>query len=326
MITVTDDSDLSGRNTFGLKVKCKRWIEYDSPLDIPAVLAMAGPQWMAIGGGSNMLFTHDYPGTLLHSAIKGIVRDDEVVIAGAGERLDDVVAWCCDRGIWGLENLSLIPGYVGGATVQNAGAYGAEIGASIKSVTAYDVVKGEFVEFAQQSCGFGYRQSLFKRIPGRYIISSVNLSPAAIGPDLTYGALSELTDDGTLTPSSVRAKVIEIRDSKLPRPEVVGSAGSFFKNPVVDAVQFDILRRNHPDIPHFIVGDGVKIPAAWLIDKAGVKSMKVGGASVWARQPLVIVNETGQATPQDILELEQSIIKAVKAEYDIVLQPEVEHI
>lgn len=326
-MTIYDNYNLAGRNTFGMDVGCRRWIDYDSPDDIPLALAQAGPDWLHIGGGSNLLFTRDYSGTVLHSSIKGMRLEGSVLTVGAGERLDDVVAWCCERGLWGLENLSAIPGEIGGAAIQNAGAYGVEIGDSIISVNGYDTITRMHVEIPVDECGYAYRHSMFKDAGSRYIISSLKLRVSTDArPVLSHGSLSVLFGCEDITPLDVRRAIVEIRHAKLPDPAVVGSAGSFFKNPVIDRACYECLSLEYADMPHYDTPEGVKIPAAWLIERAGMKGAAVGGAAVWERQPLVLVNRSGGAKPSDVIGLEHQVISAVETKFGITLKPEVIHV
>ena len=330
------DYDLSLMNTFRMKVSCACFVEYESVAELEGLNfdRLPGPL-LHIGEGSNLLFTGDFPGTVLHSNIEYIkyvdVGLDEVpVMVGAGVNFDSFVAETCRHGLWGAENLSLIPGEVGAAAVQNIGAYGAEIKDIISGVVCYDLKERRKCRFKMSECGYGYRSSMFKEEgnKGRYVVTSVlfRLTRKA-SPRLEYKGLKEaLNDTDGLTPQKVREAVIGIRRSKLPDPEVLGSAGSFFKNPVVSAEEF---ARISPDggAPHYLLPDGsVKLPAAWLIDSCGLKGAVHGGAAVYERQPLVIVNASGGATPEDVLALERRIVDEVKSRYGVELHPEVEHI
>ena len=330
------DYDLSSMNTFRMKVSCACFVEYESVAELEGLNfdRLPGPL-LHIGEGSNLLFTGDFPGTVLHSNIEYIkyvdVGLDEVpVMVGAGVNFDSFVAETCRHGLWGAENLSLIPGEVGAAAVQNIGAYGAEIKDIISGVVCYDLKERRKCRFKMSECGYGYRSSMFKEEgnKGRYVVTSVlfRLTRKA-SPRLEYKGLKEaLNDTDGLTPQKVREAVIGIRRSKLPDPEELGSAGSFFKNPVVSVEEF---ARISPDggAPHYLLPDGsVKLPAAWLIDSCGLKGAVHGGAAVYERQPLVIVNASGGATPEDVLALERRIVDEVKSRYGIELHPEVEHI
>ena len=298
-----------------------------------------------IGGGSNLLFTGDFPGTVLHSAIRHIEvvsdSDDEVLVrVGAGVEFDKLCEWAAGRGLWGPENLSHIPGEAGAAAVQNIGAYGVEAKDIIREVRAFDLVSRKFLTLSVEECNYGYRDSFFKSSEGkdRYIITGIVFAFRRNGsPILEYGNLREtlLSRCPCPTPSDVRETIISIRRTKLPEIGEVGSAGSFFKNPVVSREVFgNVVRisgRDEASVPHYPVpGPGgepwVKIPAAWLIDQCGWKGAVRGGAGVWPSQPLVIINASGEASPEEILALEECIRMSVSDRFGIVLSPEVEHI
>ena len=298
-----------------------------------------------IGGGSNLLFTGDFPGTVLHSAIRHIDvisdSDDEVQVrVGAGVEFDKLCEWAAGRSLWGPENLSHIPGEAGAAAVQNIGAYGVEAKDIIREVRAFDLVSRKFLTFSVEECNYGYRDSFFKSPEGkdRYIITGIVFAFRRNGsPILEYGNLREtlLSRCPCPTPSDVRETIISIRRTKLPEVGEVGSAGSFFKNPVVSREVFgNVVRisgRDEASVPHYPVpGPGgepwVKIPAAWLIDQCGWKGAVRGGAGVWPSQPLVIINASGDASPEEILALEECIRMSVSDRFGIVLSPEVEHI
>lgn len=298
-----------------------------------------------IGGGSNLLFTGDFPGTVLHSAIRHIEvisdSDDEVLVrVGAGVEFDKLCEWAAGRSLWGPENLSHIPGEAGAAAVQNIGAYGVEAKDIIREVRAFDLVSRKFLTFSVEECNYGYRDSFFKSPEGkdRYIITGIVFAFRRNGsPILEYGNLREtlLSRCPCPTPSDVRETIISIRRTKLPEVGEVGSAGSFFKNPVVSREVFDnvvrVSGRDEASVPHYPVpGPGgepwVKIPAAWLIDQCGWKGAVRGGAGVWPSQPLVIINASGEASPEEILALEECIRMSVSDRFGIVLSPEVEHI
>ena len=329
--------DLSAHNTFGMKVKCALYIEYSSLDELKALLAEDLPQpVLHIGGGSNLLFRGDFPGTVLHSTIGGIsfTGDDDVIVeAGAGVVFDDLVAETCRRGLWGLENLSLIPGEVGASAVQNIGAYGVEAGDVIDQVFCVEAATGEEVVFSAADCAYGYRDSRFKHEKGRYIVLKVTFRlTRKYAPVLGYGnikAALEGRDLEALAPSDVRDAIIRIRREKLPDPAETGSAGSFFKNPLIPREHFERIVASVPDgkVPHFDLPDGlVKVPAAWMIDTCGFRGAVKGGAKVYEKQPLVIVNDSGSASPDDVIALEADIIAAVRARFGVELHPEVEHV
>lgn len=339
MITTLYDINLRPFNTFRISASCSRFIEYTSIDDIPAVVASLSDKecFLNIGAGSNMLFTSDYMGTILHSKILDVsmsCADSDYILvkAGSGVTMDELIEQCSNSGVWGMENLSGIPGEVGAAAVQNVGAYGVEACDIIDTIECYDIVGQRFVRFNVSQCGYAYRHSMFKLPENkyRYIISSVTFRLyAKHSPKIEYGSLkNEFSDSDieTLTPRQVRDAIIKVRNSKLPLVDEIGSAGSFFKNPVVSKELFNEIKGKNPDIPFYNAENGIKIPAAWLIDQCGFKGFKHGGAAVWHKQPLVIVNNSGQATSSDIIELENIIIDKVKSKFGVELSPEVEHI
>jgi len=439
--------DLTKMNTFGMRVKARCFIEYDSVADLVDIEfgELARPV-LHIGGGSNLLFTDDFKGTVLHSKIdfieildesslmgrigavpfvsarcsqnieattapvndegidgvppRGLSRSDwgengeiveddaptetkTFVSVGAGVNFDDFCEWAAKEGLWGVENLSYIPGEVGASAVQNIGAYGVEVKDVIHKVYCYDTVEEEFVHFDVEECGYGYRDSFFKRpeVKGRYIVTHVVFALSrAPQPKLEYGHLKDAVaevassssdprlrklrhplaggstslpsdagpdtvadchfersgsgDEKSLTPALIRKVIIKIRKEKLPEPSVKGSAGSFFKNPVVPMEQFlkieAAAKAEHGSdykVPHYDLPDGmVKIPAAWMIEQCGWKGKRSGGAAVWDKQPLVIVNHTGEAYPEEIIGLEKRIIASVRTRFGVELHPEVEHV
>ena len=378
MINTTYYQDLTKMNTFGMKVKARCFMEYDSVADLVDIEfeELARPV-LHIGGGSNLLFTDDFKGTVLHSKINfiEILEDgsDVLVSVGSGVVFDDFCAWAAKEGLWGVENLSYIPGEVGASAVQNIGAYGVEVKDVIRTVYCYDTVEEEFVKFDVEECEYGYRDSVFKdpEVKGRYVVthvvfalsrtpqprldyghlrdavmaSSVSLSsdPRPATSSLTHplagGGMSLPSDTeeammSRLTPALIRRVIIKIRKEKLPEPSVMGSAGSFFKNPVISAEHFARIEAaamaelgQECKVPHYDLPDGtVKVPAAWLIEQCGWKGRRSGGAAVYDKQPLVIVNYTGDAYPEEIVGLERRIIASVKAKFDIDLHPEVEHV
>jgi UDP-N-acetylmuramate dehydrogenase len=341
MIKTSYYQDLTKMNTFGMKVKARCFIEYDSVADLVDIEfeELARPV-LHIGSGSNLLFTDDFKGTVLHSKINFIeILDNGLVSVGAGVVFDDFCAWAAKEGLWGVENLSYIPGEVGASAVQNIGAYGVEVKDVIRTVYCYDTVEEEFVSFDVSECGYGYRDSIFKdpEIKGRYVVTHVvfALSREPM-PRLEYGHLREAVEaaGAMLTPELIRKVIIKIRKEKLPEPSVMGSAGSFFKNPVVPAEHFLKIESAAKaelgaeyKVPHYDLADGmVKIPAAWMIEQCGWKGRRSGGAAVWEKQPLVIVNYTGEAYPEEIIGLEKRIVASVKAKFGVELHPEVDHI
>ncbi|MBR2225751.1 MAG: UDP-N-acetylmuramate dehydrogenase [Bacteroidales bacterium] len=332
-----DAYDLSARNTFGMKVSCRTYVEVTDPEDLLTLNFDALPQPLFVmGGGSNLLFTKDFPGTVLHLCNKGYtILPDSLVRVGAGVVFDDFCAWAAGKALWGPENLSLIPGEVGASAVQNIGAYGVEAKDIIDTVHAFDLRERRFVDIPGSDCGYGYRTSLFKTAwKGRYIITAVTFRLSVVPqPKLDYGGVRKALGDREPTPQVIRETVIGIREQKLPDPKVTGSAGSFFCNPVIEREHFDRIvaiakAENGPEyeVPHYDVGERVKVPAAWMIDQCGFKGAREGGAQVYPKQPLVIVNATGEATPDEIIALEQRVIGTIRDKYGIELHPEVEHV
>ena len=354
MIKTTYYQDLTKMNTFGMKVKARCFMEYDSVADLVDIEfeELARPV-LHIGGGSNLLFTDDFKGTVLHSKIDFIeVLDDcgnerqVLVSVGAGVVFDDFCAWAAKEGLWGAENLSYIPGEVGASAVQNIGAYGVEVKDIIHTVYCYDTVDEEFVNFSVDECEYGYRDSVFKdpQVKGRYIVTHVVFALSRDPqPKLDYGHLRDAVAEAvslssdpqkSVTPEMIRKVIIRIRKEKLPEPSVMGSAGSFFKNPVISAEHFARIEAAAKaelgaeyKVPHYDLPDGtVKVPAAWMIEQCGWKGRRSGGAAVYDKQPLVIVNYTGEAYPEEIIGLERRIIASVKDRFEVELHPEVEHI
>lgn len=332
------NTDVKDFTTFGISAKAACVVYYDSITELQQLLADPTlPRPLKhLGQGSNMLFTRDFPGTILISRINSYEidrtdTDSVIVTASAGVVMDNLCRDLAEKGIWGLENLSGIPGTVGASAVQNVGAYGVEAGDHIAEADAIEVATGEHRLFTHDEMQFGYRQSIFKTaaMRDRYIITTVRfILTSDPSPRVNYANLQSVVGDNP-SATDMRKAVITIRDTKLPDPSRTGSAGSFFKNPVITQEHFHKIEALYPDVrvPHFIVGDdAVKVPAAWLIDKAGCKAMTQGGASLWQSQPLVIVNTDGKATSHDVMTLEQRIIDAVNDRFGIRLYPEVEHI
>ena len=298
-------------NTFGIDVKAKRFIEYYSLDELRDVLqANRNEQILHIGQGSNLLFTKDFDGIILHSGMaRARFIDDETVEAQNGLRLDDLIAQLTDMGYSGMEKLSLIPGEVGASAVQNVGAYGVEAKDVIIRVHTLDIQTLEERVFTNEECRFGYRDSAFKHeLKGKYIVTSV--------------VYHVMPGDAAKT----RREIIETRKAKLPSVGEVGSAGSFFMNPFVPEEKANALLKQYPEMPHFPSPQGVKIPAAWLIEQCGLKGKTLGGAQVWNKQPLVIVNATGKAKPEDIIALAKLVSDSVLERFNIRINPEVNYI
>ncbi len=333
---IEENYDLTRHNTFGITAKCKRFIEYateEEAVETAQYLRDHPSPLLIIGGGSNLLLTGDFDGTVVHAAVKGIevgdVDDEHVAVeCGAGECWDDVVAWAVEQGYYGAENLSLIPGEVGASVVQNIGAYGVEVKDLVVMIEAVEIETGEEVIFGLVDCQYGYRQSRFKQEwKDKYLITRViYLFNKQFDPVLDYGNVrQELERRGITEPTAaeLRQTIIDIRREKLPDPEVVGNAGSFFMNPVVEREVYDRLAEQYPGMPHYDVDEEhVKIPAGWMIDQCGWKGKSLGKAGVHDRQALVLVNRGG-ATGQDVIALCQAVCADVEQKFGIALHPEV---
>lgn len=332
---ILHNSSLKEFNTFGIDVKARTFISVESLEDLKTVLQKNYAEDLFIlGGGSNMLLTRDIDSTVLHIGIKGknIIEetDEEVIIeVNAGENWHEIVLWTLENNWGGFENLSLIPGNIGTAPIQNIGAYGTEIRDTLISVKAIDIQTLEVKEFRNEECQFGYRDSIFKnKAKGKYIIVSVTFRLLKKEHEVktNYGTiLQALEDMGIYNPSikDVSNAVIKIRKEKLPDPAELGNSGSFFKNPVIGKEHLNKLSDTYPEIPHYEVGNSeYKIPAGWLIEKAGLKGYREGDAGVHKNQALVLVNY-GAASGSDILNLAKKVQSEVHNKFGIELQPEV---
>lgn len=322
-------------NTFGLDVEAAVFLEYDSVEELERLIAagyITSP-YLHIGGGSNLLFTDDYKGLILHSRIGGIevlTEDDEnvTVRVGAGVVWDDFVAYCVEHKWYGAENLSLIPGEVGASAVQNIGAYGVEVKDLISSV---ETVNSQGVRrvYSVDECGYAYRDSIFKRPEMKQVFVThvcFRLSKQK-RYTLDYGAIrQELEKYPVVELGILRQVIIRIRESKLPDPKVLGNAGSFFMNPVVSREVFEALQGQYPQMPFYELDtDKIKIPAGWLIEQCGWKGKSMGAAAVHDKQALVLVNRGG-ATGADIVALSDAIRASVLEKFGIEIHPEVNFI
>ena len=331
------DYSLLPHNTFGMDVKASVFIEYASVKELKEVLSLyvKDNQWLHIGKGSNLLFTGDFSGIILHSAIKGyeVIHEDtnEVVVrVGAGEVWDDFVAMTVENEWYGAENLSLIPGEVGASAVQNIGAYGVEAKDLIVGVEAIEVSTGKESIFKNEECGYAYRESVFKSsLKYQYLVTHVSYrlkkTPCY---HLDYGNIRlELEKQKVrLTLANVRQAIISIREAKLPDPKLQGNAGSFFMNPVISRKHFEALLVDYPLMPHYEVdAESIKIPAAWMIDQCGWKGKRLGRAGVHDKQALVLVN-LGGAVGTEVIALSEAIQKSVYEKFGINILPEVNFI
>jgi len=322
---------LKAHNTFGLEARCSRFLEYETEaeaLQVAEILRSSATPYIIIGGGSNLLLTKDFEGIVVHSAVKGCEIDGNRMTCGSGETWDDVVALCLNNGLYGAENLSLIPGDVGASAVQNIGAYGAEAKDFIRRVWTVEIATGNVSVWNNEDCAYGYRQSRFKQEwKNRFLITCVEYEfSTEFRPRLDYGNIrSELERRGIAQPTAqqLRQVIIDIRNAKLPDPKQTGNAGSFFMNPVVPRSQYEQLAAQYPDMPHYTIdAEHEKIPAGWMIEQCGWKGKSLGRAGVHDRQALVLVN-LGGATGSEIVALCQAIQHDVKQQFNIDIHPEV---
>jgi UDP-N-acetylmuramate dehydrogenase len=334
-LSIQTDFPLRHHNTFGIDVRAHAYLKVTTPDMLPAVradkLLTALPR-LVLGGGSNVLLTRDFSGLVLHVCLKGldIVGEDAeatYVRAAAGENWHEFVRWTLEQGLGGLENLSLIPGSVGAAPIQNIGAYGAEIKDCFHALTAFDFVDGKILTLDKTACAFGYRDSVFKHgLQDRAVVLDVTFAlPKQWRPNIQYADVAQelaARDISVPTAYDISDAVIAIRSRKLPDPAVIGNAGSFFKNPVVPAKQRNELLARCPQLVSYAQPDGsFKLAAGWLIDQCGWKGRSLGQAGVYERQALVLVNRGG-AKGDDIARLAAAIQADVRTRFGVMLEPE----
>lgn len=325
------DYSLLAHNTFGIDARCSRFLEYETAVEaqqVANILRETSIPYIIIGGGSNLLLTRDFPGIVVHSAVKGWDIAGCRMACGSGETWDDIVAISLQNGLYGAENLSLIPGDVGASAVQNIGAYGAEAKDFIREVHAIEIATGRLCVIDREDCQYGYRQSRFKQEwKNRFLITMVVYEFSdSFQPRLDYGNIrSELERRGIVepTPQQLRQVIIDIRNAKLPDPKLQGNAGSFFMNPVVSRQKYEELAAQYPQMPHYTVdAQHEKIPAGWMIEQCGWKGKSLGRAGVHDKQALVLVN-LGGATGQEVVGLCETIRHDVYEKFGIGILPEV---
>lgn len=331
------EASLKPFNTFGIDVKARLLATFTSVDELRALLQhphVAALPKLILGGGSNVLFTQDVEAAVLLNRIKGITVEDEpdgdhvLVTAGSGETWHDLVLYTIDQNLAGIENLSLIPGTVGAAPLQNIGAYGVELKDTFHSLEALEIETEQLVHFTREQCGFGYRESIFKKeAKGKYIVTSVTLRLSRTPQfNTSYGAIQTTLEQMQVKELSLKAvseAVCHIRRSKLPDPAQIGNAGSFFKNPEIPKTQFEQLRAQYPSIPGYPVNENtVKVPAGWLIEQCGWKGKVLGAHGVHKDQALVLVNYGG-ATGAQVKALAYEVIQSVQEKFGIALTPEV---
>ncbi|MEE4213934.1 MAG: UDP-N-acetylmuramate dehydrogenase, partial [Bacteroidales bacterium] len=332
---ISYDYSLRNFNTFGIAVKAKEYIRLESIKEAKVFFSGGGSgrgKCLILGGGSNILFTGDFDGTIIQPAFNSI----EIIKAGpsavhlsaeAGLKWDSLVEWAVRNEFGGLENLSYIPGNVGAAPIQNIGAYGVEVAEHIKAVHTLSLDSGKVHHFTRKECEFGYRDSIFKKeLKNKHLIYKVEFTLHRQNQTykLSYGNLEESAmEDGRITLEGIRNAVIRTRKEKLPDPDITGNAGSFFKNPLVEKSKYEELVMHHPGMPSWQTGPGkYKIPAAWLIEKAGWKGKKSGRAGVHEKHALILIN-LGDAEGREILELSNMIAESVYSGFGISLEKEV---
>lgn len=337
MVEIKENISLKPFNTFGIEAKARYFAEAENVADLKKILSddtLKSLPLLVLGGGSNMLLTKDFEGLVLHVKIQGITiihEDNEHVLVevGAGEVWHQFVLYCIENNYAGVENLSLIPGSVGAAPMQNIGAYGVEIKEVFHSLSALNIATQQERIFTNEECKFGYRESIFKHeAKGKYIITNVvfRLNKTA-KVNTSYGAISDEldamgVDKNNLTIRDVSNAVINIRSSKLPNPAEIGNAGSFFKNPVVSAEKIAELKAQYPDMPAYPSGENTKLAAGWLIEQCGWKGFREDDYGVHAKQALVLVNY-GHAKGNEIFNLSTQILQSVKEKFGVELEREV---
>ena len=331
---ILENISLKPYNTFGIDVNTAAFVSVNNMADLKYVLSHNPLPKLILGGGSNILLTQDFKGLAIHINLKGIevLSENENTVyikAQAGENWHQFVQWCLSNNFGGTENLSLIPGNVGTAPIQNIGAYGVELKDIFESCEAISIKNQQLKTFTKTECHFGYRNSIFKQdVKGQFIITSVvfKLSKNNHKLNINYGTIaSELENMSITAPSiqSISKAIIAIRERKLPNPKEIGNSGSFFKNPIIKKTHFNNLLQNFKDIPSYPVNDNeVKIPAGWLIEKSGFKGKRFGNYGVHKNQALVLVNY-GDAYGEDILNLSKLIQKTIKRIFNISIETEV---
>ena len=332
---IKHNQDLTKLNTFGVSVQAKFLVEISNEQELVELFAL--PEFkdnkrIFLGGGSNVLFTKDFDGIVVLNKLKGIEiisEDNESVLVRAmsGEWWHDLVIFTAERGYWGIENLSYVPGTVGAAPMQNIGAYGGELKNTLESVETIEIETGNKRIFSKEECRLGYRDSVFKNeLKDKYFITAVNLKLSKVEKkNISYKILKNYLDENKIevkTVKDISDAVTSIRKSKLPDPKILGNAGSFFKNTFVSKDKFESLLAQYPEMPNFVEDEQIKIPSAWLIEQCGWKGKIVGNAGVHDKQALVLVNHGG-ATGQEIWDLAQVIIASVEEKFDLKITPEV---
>ncbi|PWJ38616.1 UDP-N-acetylmuramate dehydrogenase [Sediminitomix flava] len=338
MIQIEKDISIHPFNTFGARQNTSYFLRISDIGGLQNFIDNKGfelDQIMILGGGSNVLFTKDYNGIILKNEIKGIdveKENDEFVWLkiGGGENWHELVLYTVENNWQGIENLSLIPGTVGASPIQNIGAYGVEVKDTFESLEAFELETGTIKSFTKDDCGFGYRDSVFKRhLKGKYFITSVTLKLRKTNHayNTSYGAIENMLQEkgiSELSPKTISETVIAIRNSKLPNPEDIGNCGSFFKNPVISTEDYKSLKEEYPSIPGYVLSESeVKVPAGWLIDQSGWKGKVIGNVGTYEKQALVLINATGMATGEEAWSYAQEVKQSVFKKFNIEINPEV---
>jgi UDP-N-acetylmuramate dehydrogenase len=334
-MNILNNFSLKKYNTFGIEAKAKQFVAVKTIEELKTIVKenLAKSKFI-LGGGSNMLLTQDIEALVIHIDLKGkkVVKEDDDFVwveSMAGENWHEFVLWTIDQNFGGLENMSLIPGNVGTTPVQNIGAYGTEIKDTFASCEAMNIATQEMKPFTKEACHFGYRESIFKHeVKDQYIITSVvfKLTKRNHKMNTSYGDITkELEKQNVASPTlkDVSNAVIAIRQSKLPDPKELGNSGSFFKNPIISKADYDKIQTLHPEMPHYVVSaTEVKVPAGWLIERAGFKGKRFGDAGIHKNQALVLVNY-GNASGQEILNVSKDIQATILKEFGIAIEAEV---
>ncbi len=336
MVKIFENYDLSNLNTFGITSFSKFFATINTYSDLCTIIEskmLKNVPKLILGGGSNVIFSEtNFEGIILHNKIRGINVVEEtnehiIIEVGGGENWHALVSYTLENNWKGLENLSLIPGSVGAAPIQNIGAYGVELKDVFLELEAWNLETGEIRHFSGEECAFGYRNSVFKNeLKGKYFIAKVSFKlDQQKELNIKYGAIEKWLQEHNiqqLNAKAVSKAIIAIRESKLPNPELVGNVGSFFKNPIISASEFEILKTEYADLKFYqLENNNYKIPAAWLIEKCGFRGCERGNVGVSPKHALVLIN-LGKAKGKEVVTLANEIIKVVKQEFRIELEPE----
>ena len=335
MSNILNNYSLKNHNTFGINVEAKYFSTFNSMIELKEILKInlhKKEKFFILGSGSNILLTQDFDGFILHNKIEGICiiennENDIIVEVGSGVVWHDFVMWSVNQELSGIENLALIPGTVGASPVQNIGAYGMEAKDSITKVHTLEIKNKKVKIFSNKDCEFSYRNSIFKKEKEKkFIITKVEFRLSKEHFNRTeYGAIEEELKKLKLkaNPATIAKAVIKIRNRKLPNPKVLGNSGSFFKNPVIETSEFNVLKKEFPEMIGYTISNSqTKVAAGWLIDNAGLKGYRKADAGVHKNQALVLVNY-GNATGTEIIKLAKEIQQKIKAQYGIIIEPEV---